>query len=186
MLNDNYAISEKLLELKQTTMHLSLEHWYNYEIFTWQWWIKFAYSIIPIIVFFKLLDRKRNFEILTYGLMISLISTVIDFEGVNFVLWDYPIRMLPSGFFQVHDLVLIPITSMLIFQYCSRWKKFALANLALAAAGAYIEEPIAIWMNIYIPLNWKHTYSFIIFFMMTIICKFIIEKMKTSSEKALN
>ncbi|GFZ32054.1 hypothetical protein CSC2_25800 [Clostridium zeae] len=167
------SLHEKILELKQTEFDLSLQHWYNYELFTWQWWIKFIYLIIPIFLLYKLLDRKRSFEILTYGLMISLMATVMDVVGVNFVLWRYPIRMLPVGIFLVHDLVFIPIVSMLIFQYNSNWKAFITANIVLSAIGAYIEEPIAIWINIYEPLAWKHTYSFILFLTMTVVCKYI-------------
>ena len=185
MFNDNYELSQKILETKKSAMNLSLEHWYNYELFTWQWWIKFIYLIIPIIIFFKFLDRRRSFEILTYGLMISLISTVIDVIGVNFIWWDYPIRLLPSGFYQIHDLVFIPIISMLLFQHYSSWKSFAIANLILAAAGAYIWEPISMWLNYYKPFSWKHTYSFIVFFMMTVFCKYIIEKLKINYQKTL-
>ncbi|GFP74740.1 CBO0543 family protein [Clostridium fungisolvens] len=166
-------LHEKVLELKRTELDLSLQHWYNYELFTWQWWIKFTYLIIPIFLFYKLLDRKRSFEILTYGLMISLMATIIDIIGCDFILWNYKIRLLPVGFFLIHDVIFIPIVSMLIFQYNSSWKAFITANIILSAIGAYIEEPIAVLINIYEPIAWKHTYSFFLFFAMTVICKYI-------------
>lgn len=177
MYTDKYSLHEKIFELKKTEIELSLQHWYNYELFTWQWWIKFIYLIIPIILLYKLIDRKRIFEIFTYGLMLSLMATVIDIVGVNFVLWEYPIRLVPVGIFLVHDLVFIPIISMLIFQYCSSWKAFVTANIILSAIGAYVEEPIAIWIRIYKPITWRHTYSFLLFFAMTVVCKDITIKL---------
>lgn len=186
MYTSNYVSLDKLLELKKATMNLSLQHWYDYELFTWQWWIKFLYLVIPIFAFYKLLDRKRIFEVLTYGLMISIISIILDLTGVNFILWDYPIRFVPIGIFLVHDLVFIPIVSMLIFQKFSTWKSFATANIILSAVGAYIEEPIAIWINIYKPLNWKHTYSFIVFFTITILCKCCIQTIREKISHATN
>ncbi|MBK1810030.1 hypothetical protein JHL18_05150 [Clostridium sp. YIM B02505] len=177
------SLHEKILDLKKTELDLSLQHWYNYELFTWQWWIKFVYIIIPIFLLYKLLDRKRSFEILTYGLMISLMATVIDIAGSDFMIWNYKIRLLPVGIFLVHDTIFIPIISMLLYQYYTSWKAFITANLILSAIGAYIEEPIAVWINIYEPLAWRHTYSFFAFFAMTVICKYITQRLLINKAK---
>lgn len=185
MLSDNGPLSQKILEATEALKQLSLEHWFHYELFTWQWWIKLIYLILPILLLIKLLDRRRVFEILTYGLMISLISTVIDVAGLNLTLWHYPIRFLPIGFFVVHDLLFIPIISMLLFQYCNSWKSFSTANLLLAAAGAFIEEPLAIWIRIYQPLHWKHLYSFLLFFGIAMFSRLVVTSLKASYEKAL-
>lgn len=166
-------------------LELSLKHWFNYEVFTWQWWGKFVYLIIPIILLYKLLDRKRIFELASYGLMISLISNVLDVIGVNFVLWTYPIRFLPTGFFAIHDLVVITITSMLVYQYCFSWKSFIVANIILSAMGAYIKDPLLTLINVYKQINWNHTYSFVLFLIMSIICKYIINILKNSYQRSL-
>lgn len=185
MFGDEIALSQKLLETTEALKQLSLEHWYHYELFTWQWWLKFTYLIIPILLLIRYLDWKRSFEILSYGLIISLISTVIDIIGVNLLWWHYPIRFLPFGFFAVHDLVFIPIVALLIFQRYNSWKSFCIVNLLLAAVGAYIEEPLAAWIGIYKPLQWKHTYSFFLFFGMTLLSRFIIVKLRAASTKAV-
>ncbi|MDP4146816.1 MAG: CBO0543 family protein [Bacillota bacterium] len=178
-------LGKKIFEMRKSVLHLTIEHWYSYELFTWQWWIKFVYLLIPIFIFFKLLDRKRIFEIMIYGLMLSLLSTVTDVVGVYYLLWDYSIRLIPSGFFQVHDLFVIPIVSMLIYQYFTEWKPFIIANLIVGAIGGYLKEPLYMWVKIYKPINWSHTYSFILYFVIAIICRYVIDKIKNSYEKSL-
>lgn len=185
MVYNEQELSQKLSEIRNTHLRLTLEHWLKYEIFTWQWWGKFIYLIIPLIVFYKLLDRKRSFEIVTYGLLISLFSTVIDVVCVNFVWYSYPIRLLPVGFFAVHDLIFIPIVSMLFYQYNSNWKRFVIANLILSGLGAYIKEPFLTWIKVYEPIHWNHMYSFILFFIMTVVCKCIVDKIKKGYIKSL-
>jgi hypothetical protein len=185
MISANDPLFQKLLETTNALRQLSLEHWLHYELFTWQWWMKFIYLILPILLLIKLLDRKRIFEIVTYGLIISLISTVMDVAGLSLMLWQYPIRFLPVGFFAIHDLFFIPIISMLLFQYCNAWKSFAGANLLLAAVGSFIEEPLAIWIKIYHPLHWKHLYSFFVFFAITMFSRLVVTRLKLSHKKAL-
>lgn len=177
-------LSEKILEKKMTLLNLSIEHWLNYELYTWQWWIKFVYLAIPIIIWYKLADRKRILEIVSYGLLVSLISTVLDSIGVTFVLWNYPIRLLPIGLSAVHDLVIIPITYMLIFQYYSKWKSFIIASILLAAVASYIIEPLYTLIGIYQAITWKHIYSFFIYIILAFFCKSIIDKLTKFGEKS--
>jgi hypothetical protein len=181
----NYTLSEKLLEAKRTLLQLSLNHWFNYELFTWQWWGKFIYLGIPMILFYKLLDRKRILEIVSYGLIISLLSTISDTTGTGFVLWEYPIRLMPIGFFAVHDLAIVPIISMLVYQFCSSWKSFIIFNVILSAIASFIIEPLYIWINIYKPIEWKHIYSFFSYLLMAVLCKLIINKLIKYYQKAM-
>lgn len=113
-------LSEKIIELKKALFELSLQHWLRYELFTWQWWLKFIWFAIPIIILYKLLDRKRIFEIVPYGLLVSLVIVIMDNIGGSLVLWVYPIRFLPIGFFIIHDVVVLPIIYMLFYQYNSK------------------------------------------------------------------
>lgn len=180
MSGNYYELSSKLFELSKAHSELSLQHWLHYEFLTWQWWGKIIYLIIPIILLYKVLDRKRALEIVSYGLIISLMSTIIDTIGVSFLLWEYPIRLLPTGFFAVHDLVVIPITTMLVYQFFPSWKSYIIINTILSAIGAFIVEPIYMILKVYHPINWPHRYSFLLYIVMVIICKLIIDKLKTS------
>jgi hypothetical protein len=175
-MNDKYALAEKIIELKRSLLQLSIQHWLNYELFTWQWWAKFIYMIVPIIIWYKLLDRKRISEIVSYGLLVSLILTILDVIGFNFVLWEYPIRSLPIGFFIINDVVFLPIVYMLFFQYYSEWKSFIVANIFLSIVGSFIVEPLYILMGTYKELTWRHTYSFFLYVFVAIFCKCIINK----------
>lgn len=175
-------LTEKIMELKmdevQTNLQqMSVQHWLSYEVFTWQWWLKFACLVVSIIVIFKLIDRKHLFKILTYGLMVSLVSMLIDNIGVNFILWKYPIRLFPIEFFIVHDTVMLPVIYMLFFQYFRKWKSFIIAHILLSIFGAFIVEPFYILIGIYKEIRWQHIYSFVIYTILAIVLKLIVEKL---------
>lgn len=169
-----------MTDLKNELSHLSIQHWLDYEFLTWRWFLKLFIIVFYIFVFLKVVDRKRLFEIVAYGAFISLISTVLDIIGTYFVLWEYPFRVLPLEFSEIHDLVVIPITFMLVYQFFTDWKPFIIANILLAAVSAFVMEPIFVLLNFYKPIVWEHIYSFPIFFVLAIMTKYVIVKLKAS------
>ena len=176
------SLLEKITELKieqlQTTLQdISIQHWLNYELFTWQWWFKLILVTIALIMLFKLIDKKNLFKILTFGFIIGLIAITLDNIGINFVLWDYPIRFLPIEFFIFHDTILVPVTFMLIFQYFPKWDKFIIVQVLLSVFGAFIVEPFYVLIGIYKQITWQHIYSFIMYILIAIVCKFITDKL---------
>lgn len=165
-------------DLKYELFHLSIKHWINYEFLTWRWFLKILLLIMFVFLFYKFADRKRILEIVAYGLFISLVSTVLDVIGTLSGLWEYPYRLLPLEFSEIHDFVVIPIVYMLAYQYFPGWKAFIIANTILAGISAFVMEPIFIMLKFYRPIAWEHIYSFPIFLAIAIIGKFFISKLK--------
>jgi len=170
-----------IIKTKLALAHTSLQHWLLYELFTWNWWVKITALIIAVIVWYKFANRKRINEIILYGLLVSLICLTLDIIGTYYVLWEYPIRLLPLNFSEIHDFIILPIIFMLIYQRYTHWKSFIISNIIMSFLLSFIGENIAIWLNFYKEIAWKHIYSFPIYFIIAIVCKFITNKLSISN-----
>ncbi|WP_369690997.1 CBO0543 family protein [Robertmurraya korlensis] len=82
------------------------------------------------------------------------------------------------------DLVVIPVSAMLVYQYFIKWSSFLIANTLWALTFAYIIVPLAIKVHMFHMDNWKHTYSFIGFFVLGITVRCIILFLLRKLEKA--
>lgn len=167
---------EQVLEAQNISIDYQIQHWLRYELFTPQFWLLIAMMIVPWFIWWRLADKSRLLEIVVYGLLIHSAVTVLDEVGCQLNLWEYlydvePFfpRLIPMNF------TCLPIVYMLIYQYYPQWKQFVLANTVLAAAMAFIGEPLFVSIGIYVMLLWKHWYSFPIYILIAILLKLVVE-----------
>lgn len=177
----NPSVSVK--DLYNTQKHyfeVNYDRWINDVLFTFNWWFLIIIMILPIFVWWRLVDKTRMMEIIFVGLCISIIATYLDVTGIFLSGWTYKyklIQFIPP--LNPVDLSLLPIAYMLLYQWSPRWKPFILRLIFSAAFGAFIAEPIFIWMSIYDQTWWKHIYSFLIYIGMGISVKALVEKLKS-------
>lgn len=169
---------EKIIQNKIMYRQLSIEHWIKFEAFTWQWWLGIAFVIIPLLVWWKLVNRQRILEIVVFGFMLNFLATFLDVTGSELVLWNYVIRILPQIplLFPV-DYILVPITYMLIYQRYKAWKQFLFASTIAALALSFVAEPLAVYINQYQLISWHYIYSFPIYVLIAILGKLFTNKM---------
>jgi hypothetical protein len=147
-------------------------YWLEQVVFTPQWWLLIVLLILPWFIWWKLVDRKRIFEILTVGYMVFLIVLFLDEIGTETLLWGYRYRTTP--FFHVlipYDFTVLPVTYMLFYQWFSTWKSYFWAHVGLALVFAFISEPLLQWIEIYVVYDWKHIYSFPIYVLIALIIR---------------
>lgn len=152
--------------------NLKLEYWVEQAFLTPQWWLLLIVLVTSWVVFFKLIDKKKKPEIYFYGLSIFTVTIFLDNLGTELVLWEYPIMVAPWGARLICVDATLPVFYMLVYQYFPRWVPFSFALLGLALILAFVLEPLTIWLNIYLPLHWKHIYSFPIYIAMGAILKY--------------
>ncbi|MFZ5645410.1 MAG: CBO0543 family protein [Bacillota bacterium] len=158
------------------------EYWVTETFLTWQWWLLVALTVLPWLLWLKVVDRKRFFEILTYGMLVKVVATFLDALGVEFDFWDYQIRLIPLfDVFIAYDFSVLPVSYMLVYQYFSSWKSFLLASIALSALFAFIAEPLLVYMNFYHMVKWGHIYSFPFFFAVAVFIKGLMALLKKLS-----
>jgi hypothetical protein len=177
-----YTISYKdISEVTRNLRDISYEHWLLYELFTFHWWFLLALSIIPWIIWWKVLDKYRMNEIIMFGLFIGLFSVIFEYIGEYIALWwGYKIKLFPGGVTHIFpfDLTVLPVSYMLAYQYFPKWRSFFLGMLTLSFGAAFVFEPLLDWMDIYVLITWKYFYSFPIYLLMGLFFKWLVKKIK--------
>jgi hypothetical protein len=166
---------KELIDLSRKILETRNEYWLEEVVLTYRWWFLLSLTILPWMIWWKIVDKKRVVEISLYGCLISLYSIVLDDIGSYFLLWIYQYQLVPiSPRLNPIDLTVMPVTYMIVYQFFKRWKSFLIAQLILAFGAAFIAEPLFSWLDIYKTLNWKLIYSFIIYFALGVYIKWFI------------
>ncbi|MUV37841.1 hypothetical protein JNUCC1_01647 [Lentibacillus sp. JNUCC-1] len=169
---------QEVLELTQQFRDAKIEYWLNENLFTFSWWVLFVTTIAAFAGWIMILDKKRIFEIITYGCLVTTLAFTADSIGVALVLWSYPNTLTPIPVTAEIHKVLMPVIYMVIYQYFKTWKTFLRASAINALVFAFMLEPLLIWLQIYEPYHWKHIYSVVPYFIIAVVFKYMINKFK--------
>lgn len=173
---------KQMHEMQKTLNEMRQLHWKYSEFLTFQWWLLLIVMVIPWMIWWKFVDKKRIHEILLYGFFVIMLSIILDDIGSHVQLWDYNRNLTPF----VHqlspiNLSILPVSFMLIYQYFQTTKSFVIAHIILAAGGSFIVEPLFEKMNIYVQYDWKHIYSFPIYILMALFLNWLINKINNQN-----
>lgn len=173
-LTDLEELQNKILELQRQLVSASMDYWFKHVFNTWQWWLNIGTLILPIILWWKLVNRKKLLEIIVYGFFASGLAVLFDVIGETTVLWDYPYLVIPMDYILIDtDYSVLPVIYMLVYQYFPSWKGFIIANIVVSAVFAFLAEPLLVWIGLYELHGWKYIYSFPIYVAIAIVCKWI-------------
>jgi hypothetical protein len=175
----------EILKLRKKLGDLHFEGWMNDVVFTFQWWFIIITIILPWVIWWNVVDRSRLKNILIVGLLVIIISLLLDGIGTSLRLWIYPYTLLPleREIFDPADLAILPMFFMLTYQFFTNWKSYLIASTVFAFFGAYIGGNIYEILGIYKILKWKHIYSVPIYLLISIIVKAIVEKVNKEHVK---
>lgn len=170
-----YPSYDDIQEIRRTLREATNEHWLYNDLFRGNWWLNLVLTFVPWIIWWKIVDKEKVFQILTYGLLVSILSILLDIIGVNLVWWGYPDKLLPMvpPVFPI-DITIVPIINMLLYQYFPTWKSFLKAKIVVAAAYSFIFEPVLVKMNLYALHTWKHWYSFPTYIIMALSLRWVV------------
>lgn len=180
---------ESVIEAEGYAHNLLKEYWKNEVFLEWRWWVLIILSVVPAVVWWRLADKKRIFEILTYGLFLGVIVIILDSIGSNAMIWFYPETLTPYLFPQLYpyDVALIIIPFMLVFQWTLHsTNKFLLYNLLLSFILAFIAETTMERFDFYREIRWENYFSFPIYFSIGTICRAIVIFLLGIKEKAIS
>jgi len=133
-------------------------------------------SIIPWIIWWKLVDKKRVGKIFSYGLLVLIFSSLMDNVGVALTFWGYPYLIIPVIVrLMAINFSILPVAYMLIYQYFTNRIPFLLVNTLFALFASFVVEPVFFWLNIYQMYKWKNIYSLPIYTALSVFLKFLVE-----------
>lgn len=134
--------------------------WEESVLFTWRWWFKLSMLFVPWALWFALRKKESSGRLMTAGLFVMALALFLDSVGITLGLWFYPtviVPLLPEAL--SFNLSVLPVVTMLSIQFFPRMKPLYKA-VPYAAAGAFVFEPLMVWMGLYEPIHWKHIYTF--------------------------
>ena len=161
-MDDKFKNLWEIRLLEDKIYFLELNGWLKNEFLTWEWWILVGFLVVPWVIWAKLVKREIILEILFFGAIITIITTVLDVVGLQYHFWDYPISFLPiipRAF--PFDFSMVPVAYMLLYQYFSTWKSFFSAQIIMAIIYAFLGEPFCEWVELVYYIKWKYIYSFV-------------------------
>lgn len=115
-------------------------YWNQYsDMGNWQFWLVLAFLVLPLILVYFAVDRKRIFEIFFFGYTVHILWTYIDhtLENTNYFIHTYFLSPLfPTALSMTASA--LPAGFLLVYQYCTAHKKnFYFYALLLSAAFAF-------------------------------------------------
>ncbi len=165
---------QDITNIRENLFQTYLKYWLDNEFFSFNWWVLLTLLFVIPIIWWILADKKRIFELLTYGLFVSALATLFDSLFMSMVLFGHKTRLIPILPPLLPYLTMIPFIYMLIYQWFSTLKSKIIATIILALILAYLAEPILVWMEIYDLQKWTHTYSFAVYLTLGIISKLLM------------
>lgn len=177
---------DELIKMEKTFYDSLQNFWREHNLYTWKWWLLVTLSILSPFVWWKFINKQRITEITAYGLFYGIATTILDSLGSNSLLWVYPVRLTPYLFpqFYPYDVGIVIIPFMYIYQ---RWgdsfKSFFLISGLQSAFLAFLAERFMEIFNIYLEITWKNIYSFPIYWLLALICWFIITNFKKIEQR---
>jgi len=179
--NDEF---QQITQLRSELCNLSVQHWLKDDIHKWTWWLNLTLTVLPWIIWWKVVDRKKITEIFVYGLLISTVAGSLDSFGTESVYWTYPDVLIPiiPRLLPI-DLTVIPVVYMLVYQRYPDWKSFFIVSVIVSGLFSFIAEPILIWLNLYSLVTWKYIYSFPIYIIMALAMKWLTKKIVSQQIK---
>lgn len=176
-MNNQDPILDEIIALKGEIHELFLKHYAEREMFSVTWWINIALLFIPLIIWWKLVDKKRLPEIMIYGFACNVIASFLDVFLSDYLLWEYPVRVIPQiSLFVPVDYVIVPVIGMYLYQKVPKWGPFLLASTLVSALMSFIGEPLAVAINMYRLITWRYVYSFPIYIAIYAAVKFFTQR----------
>ncbi|TRZ40698.1 hypothetical protein CEQ21_03095 [Niallia circulans] len=139
--------------------------------------------IIPWFVWFFIRDKNSSGRLFAGGLLVMVMSEILDTVGVMFGSWSYPIKVLPVATINFSfRLSVLPVIVKLLLQYKPKINPFIKA-IGFGAFGSFIGLPLLSMIDLYKKLQWEYTYSFIIMTVFYLVSHLFVYKCKFTEIK---
>lgn len=175
-MNNMSETSKQLFTLLQEYTKKSINNWIENSLFTWQWWLGVIISIVPWILWIFIRDKKSTNRMLYIGFFAIIFAFIVNTIGISFSLWFYEYEVFPIiHIFFPWDFTLIPVSIMTLLQIKPNSYVF-IKTLFFATFSAFIAEPFFHWIKHFHLVNWRYTYSFILYIILYLICNFLSKR----------
>ncbi|WEG12141.1 hypothetical protein PU629_18790 [Pullulanibacillus sp. KACC 23026] len=157
----NREFVHRIRQYEQEKSHLEINQWLHHDLFSARWWLLLLFLIVPWVIWMLLRKKELYLESAFIGCYAIALTLFIDSIGSQFNFWRYPTKFLPVIPSALpFDLSLVPVMFMFIYQYCQSWRTYWKTLLVISLMYAFIGEPVCIYLQLVIYINWSIYYSF--------------------------
>lgn len=120
-------------------------YWTHYSGFTsWQFWVILALLIIPLVILFFKIDRKRIFELLFFGYTAHILWTYYNIALERYGFLNHSYFLTPALPYALNITAsMLPVTFILLYQYCTNKRKnYYLFAIIASAIFAFVLGPL--------------------------------------------
>jgi hypothetical protein len=175
--NSYDPLLDEIIARKKELHELFMKHYLEQELFSVNWWISVALLTLPLIIWWRTVDRKRLREIMIFGFACNMIATLLDILLSDYVMWEYTVTILPQiSMLTPVDYAIVPTVGMYLYQRFPKWGAFLLASAVASAVMTFLCEPLAVSLHLYRLLKWEYVYSFPIYIAMYAAIKFFTHR----------
>lgn len=168
---------ESLTRMQRELAETRINYWLENNVLTWGWWLTILLLIAPWFIWWRLVDRRRLTEMLSYIYISFVITIILDSLGSELSWWAYPNSPTPFTHALIpYNLTILPVIYSLVYQYVTKWKPYILVHIALCFIFSFIAEPLLKVLNLYVTYQWKSVYSLPIYLSIAIVTKWIVGK----------
>ena len=177
--------AKELVNLSYELTKKSVEYWKQYNLNSWRFWLLVGLIIIPPLIWWRFIDKKRIFQILILGLIIIILNMSVDSFGVHYGLWTYKYEVVPVPFSLLSlNFSAIPVIYMFVYQYAANWRKYGILLISSSLIIAYPMQLLMKRLNIYDDYRWwSSTWSFVILLIMGILAKLLTDSVIRAHEE---
>ena len=177
-MNGQDPLLDEIMRLRIELRDMFFKHYIDRELFSPTWWLTVGLLIVPLVVWWKMADRRKFLELCVFGLLVNVAASFLDVAGSEYVLWDYPVHTLPQLSLLIPvDYVIVPVVGMMIYQRFPKWKGFLIACTVASSVMSFLGEPFAVFIGLYKLILWRYEYSFPIYILIFIAAKLLTEKL---------
>lgn len=176
---------EQINDARVQLTQMVIQNWRNEDFLTWSWWLLLAILVVPWIIWWFVVDKKRINQILTFGLMTAIVTGLVDVVGIELGWYVYPHKLIPfAPRLLPYVLGMLPVIYMLVYQYFPHWRSFSWALLAVSGILAFIVQPITTALGMYKLISWTYLYSFVVYVAVGVVFRAINEYFVRAGEAA--
>lgn len=153
------------------------DEWLKGDFFTMQWWIMLALFTFTTWLWWKKVDKTRLSEMVFLTAIIIFLLIVGDELGEELSLWYYTVDIFPLfPPITAIDISCLPLVYMLVYQHTRSWKTFLIVSGVMALIFCFVCEPIFLLSGVYKTLNWQTYYGLPVYFMFSVVSRWIVLK----------
>ncbi|MBT2700289.1 hypothetical protein J7E79_23265 [Bacillus sp. ISL-40] len=117
------------------------DYWLKNTFLHWDFFVSLAFTIIPLLIWVKFRKKESTNRLLFVGCFAALVSSWLDFLGVQYGKWYYTGKVFPTiPSYVPWDFVLIPVSIMFLIQLKPHVSPILKGGI-FAVGSAFIGEP---------------------------------------------